>query len=83
MSTPHSLFGTLQSFDLGNGKSGKFYSLPALEAAGVAEIVVARVEAGEIRGGAIFAVQDHCAADNAAGRTAHRHPFGSLNGLQM
>jgi aconitate hydratase len=38
MSTQHNLFGTLQSFDLGNGKSGKFYSLPALEAAGVGPI---------------------------------------------
>ena len=34
----HNLFNTLQSFDLGNGKSGKFYSLPALEAAGVGPI---------------------------------------------
>jgi aconitate hydratase len=31
----HNLFNTLQTFDLGNGKSGRFYSLPALEAAGV------------------------------------------------
>ena len=31
----HNLFNSLQSFDLGNGKQGKFYSLPALEAAGV------------------------------------------------
>jgi aconitate hydratase len=31
----HSLFKSLESFDLGNGKSGKFYSLPALEKAGV------------------------------------------------
>jgi aconitate hydratase len=38
MSTPHNLFGTLQTFDLGNGKSGQFYSLPALEAAGVGPI---------------------------------------------
>jgi aconitate hydratase len=38
MSTQHNLFGTLQSFDLGNGQSGKFYSLPALEAAGVGPI---------------------------------------------
>ena len=30
MSTPHNLFGTFQKFDLGNGKSGNFYSLPAL-----------------------------------------------------
>jgi len=30
MSTPHNLLGTLQEFDLGNGKSGRFYSLPAL-----------------------------------------------------
>jgi aconitate hydratase len=28
---PHNLFNTLQSFDLGNGKQGKFYSLPELE----------------------------------------------------
>ncbi len=38
MSTPHNLFNTLQTFDLGNGKSGKFYSLPALESAGVGPI---------------------------------------------
>ena len=34
----HNLFNSLQSFDLGNGKQGKFYSLPALEAAGVGPI---------------------------------------------
>src|SRR5688572_25192043 len=34
----HNLFNSLQNFDLGNGKSGKFYSLPALEAAGVGPI---------------------------------------------
>ncbi|KAB2667743.1 MAG: aconitate hydratase AcnA [Verrucomicrobia bacterium] len=33
MSTPHTLFGTLQSLDLGHGKTGRFYSLPALEKA--------------------------------------------------
>ena len=38
MSTPHNLFGTLQSFDLGHGKTGKFYSLPALEKAGVGPV---------------------------------------------
>ena len=38
MSTPHNLFGTLQSFDLGNGQTGQFYSLPALEKAGVGPI---------------------------------------------
>jgi aconitate hydratase len=38
MSTPHSLFGTLQTFDLGNGATGKFYSLPALEQAGIGPI---------------------------------------------
>src|SRR5580698_10547784 len=38
MSAPHNLFGTLQSFDLGGGKQGKFYSLPALEKAGVGPI---------------------------------------------
>jgi aconitate hydratase len=38
MSTPHNLFNTLQEFDLGNGKSGKFYSLPALETAGIGPI---------------------------------------------
>jgi aconitate hydratase len=30
MSTPHNLLGTLQTFDLGNGQTGRFYSLPAL-----------------------------------------------------
>src|SRR6185295_16584541 len=34
----HNLFNTLQSFDLGNGKSGQFYSLPALESAGIGAI---------------------------------------------
>jgi aconitate hydratase len=38
MSAPHNLFNTLQQFDLGNGKSGSFYSLPALEAAGIGPI---------------------------------------------
>jgi aconitate hydratase len=34
----HNLFGTLQTFELGNGTPGKFYSLPALEKAGVGPI---------------------------------------------
>ena len=38
MNTPHNLFGTLQTFELGNGQPGKFYSLPALENAGVGPI---------------------------------------------
>ncbi len=38
MSTSHNLFGTWQSFELGNGQAGKFYSLPALEKAGVGPI---------------------------------------------
>ena len=38
MSTSHNLFGTLQTFELGNGRPGKFYSLPALEKAGVGPI---------------------------------------------
>jgi aconitate hydratase len=38
MSNPHNLFGTLQSFELGNGSSGRFYSLPALEQAGLGPI---------------------------------------------
>jgi len=38
MSAPHNLFGTLQNFELGNGSPGKFYSLPALEKAGVGAI---------------------------------------------
>ena len=38
MSAPHNLFGTLQGFELGNGKQGKFYSLPALEKAGVGPV---------------------------------------------
>jgi aconitate hydratase len=33
MSAPHNLLNTLQTFDLGNGKQGQFYSLPALESA--------------------------------------------------
>jgi aconitate hydratase len=38
MSTSHNLFNTLQAFELGNGQPGKFYSLPALEKAGVGPI---------------------------------------------
>jgi len=38
MSTSHNLFGTLQSFELGSGKTGKIYSLPALEKAGVGPV---------------------------------------------
>src|SRR5277367_6220605 len=38
MSAPHNLFNTLQTFDPGNGKHGNFYSLPALEAAGIGPI---------------------------------------------
>ena len=38
MSAPHKLFNTLQQFDLGNGRQGNFYSLPALEAAGIGPI---------------------------------------------
>jgi aconitate hydratase len=38
MSASHNLFNTLQTFELGNGQPGKFYSLPALEKAGVGPI---------------------------------------------
>jgi len=38
MSKRHDLFGTLKEFDLGDGRKGAFYSLPALEAAGVGAI---------------------------------------------
>jgi aconitate hydratase len=38
MSHTHNLFNSLSDFDLGNGKRGAFYSLPALEAAGVGAI---------------------------------------------
>jgi aconitate hydratase len=38
MSASHNLFGTLQTFELGNGRPGKFYSLPALEKAGIGPI---------------------------------------------
>jgi aconitate hydratase len=34
----HNLFDSLQTFDLGNGNEGRFYSLPALEAAGLGNI---------------------------------------------
>ncbi|MEO6034838.1 MAG: aconitate hydratase [Verrucomicrobiota bacterium] len=34
----HNLFNSLQKFDLGNGKQGSFYSLPALETAGIGAI---------------------------------------------
>ncbi|HEY3054516.1 MAG TPA: aconitate hydratase [Thermoanaerobaculia bacterium] len=35
---PHNRFNTLDSFPLGNGKSGQFYSLPKLEKAGLGKI---------------------------------------------
>ena len=35
---PHRLFNSLQQFDLGSGNQGFFYSLPALESAGVGPI---------------------------------------------
>ena len=38
MSTAHNLFDTLKKFDFGNGQMGQFYSLPALEEAGVGPI---------------------------------------------
>jgi aconitate hydratase len=38
MNTAHNLFNSLQQFDIGGGKSGAFYSLPALEKAGVGAI---------------------------------------------
>ncbi|HEY2329536.1 MAG TPA: aconitate hydratase AcnA [Verrucomicrobiae bacterium] len=38
MSASHNLSGTLQTFELGSGQPGKFYSLPALEKAGVGPI---------------------------------------------
>src|ERR1700759_1703373 len=38
MNQAQNSFKTLQSFDLGNGKQGAFYSLPALEKAGVGPI---------------------------------------------
>ena len=34
----HNLFNTYQSFDLGNGALGKFYSLPELEKQGIGPI---------------------------------------------
>ncbi len=38
MSNPHNLLNTLQEFDLGNGRRGRFYSLPALEKAGAGAV---------------------------------------------
>src|ERR1051325_4494847 len=35
---PHNTFNTLDSFDLGNGNQGQFYSLPKLEAAGAGPV---------------------------------------------
>jgi aconitate hydratase len=35
---PHNTFDTLDSFDLGNGKRGQFYSLPRLEQTGIGKI---------------------------------------------
>ena len=38
MATPFNSFNALQSFELGEGRKGNFYSLPALEAAGIGKI---------------------------------------------
>ena len=38
MNASQNPFGTLQSFELGNGNQGRFYSLPALERAGVGPV---------------------------------------------
>jgi len=38
MAPTHNLFDSLQTFDLGGGRKGKFYSLPALESAGVGNV---------------------------------------------
>ncbi|NTV10015.1 MAG: hypothetical protein HGA47_04480, partial [Zoogloea sp.] len=35
---PHDLFNTLQDFRLESGATGRFYSLPALEKASVAQV---------------------------------------------
>ncbi|MDQ3281651.1 MAG: aconitate hydratase [Acidobacteriota bacterium] len=35
---PHNTFNTLQTFDLGNGNTGQFYSLPKLEQAGIGPV---------------------------------------------
>ncbi|HYH06013.1 MAG TPA: aconitate hydratase [Thermoanaerobaculia bacterium] len=35
---PHNTFNTLDSFTLGNGQTGQFYSLPKLEAAGIGPV---------------------------------------------
>ncbi len=35
---PHNLYDTLQEFKLASGATGRFYSLPALEKAGVGKI---------------------------------------------
>jgi aconitate hydratase len=37
-STPHNLFNSLHTFTYAGGKTGQFYSLPALEAAGVGAV---------------------------------------------
>ena len=38
MTTVNNLFSARQTFDLGNGRQGSFYSLPALEKAGLGNI---------------------------------------------
>ncbi len=38
MATAHNLFNSLQTFDLDSSRKGQFYSLPALEAAGVGQV---------------------------------------------
>ena len=38
MASAHNSFNSLQTFNLGGGRKGKFYSLPALESAGVGKI---------------------------------------------
>ena len=35
---PHNLFDSLQTFELGNGQTARFYSLPQLERHGLGQI---------------------------------------------
>ncbi len=38
MNASHNLFNALQTFDLGNGRQGRFYSLPQLEKSGIGPV---------------------------------------------
>ncbi len=73
MNTAHHLFDSLQTFDPGNGRKGSFYSLPALEKAGVGQFRGCRFRSGSCWNRC-------CAMRRQEGHRAERSGIGQLGG---